>query len=157
MVRRADSAEGGAFPLLLPEGARLQRRRSGLTEWHCFPAGRSMHCRTGRTSSPSGNQCRTGNWSPVRRKRLPVPVPAFGRHYSPQSRASPCLRPGLQSPVPALGRRTGGQSQSPAALCVPWLLTAYRRPRRPLHLCKLGRDRRYRSMQPSIGEAPPIM
>ena len=49
-----------------------------------------------------------------------VPVPTFGRHSRPQSRASPSLRLGLQSPVPAAGRRTGGQSQSPAALSVAW-------------------------------------
>ena len=57
---------------------------------------------------------------------MPVPVPPFGRHSSPQSRTSPSLRLGLQSPVPAAGRRTGGQTQSPAALGVAWPSTHHR-------------------------------
>ena len=52
---------------------------------------------------------------------MPVPIPTFGRHSSPQSRASPSLRLGLQSPVPAAGRRTDVSPQkSPAGLVAAW-------------------------------------
>ena len=49
-----------------------------------------------------------------------VPVPGFGRDFSPRSRPGPGRRPGLQSPVPVLGCRTGGQSQW---LCVADVLS----------------------------------
>ena len=45
----------GAHPSF-SEGAIFQWRHSGLTECHCFTAGRSMHCRTGRTADDRAQQ-----------------------------------------------------------------------------------------------------
>ena len=45
-----------------------------------------------------------------------MPVPALGRHFSPQSRASPGRRPGLQSPVRCW---VAGLAASPSPRPVP--------------------------------------
>ena len=74
-----------------------------------------------------------------RRRRLSGGATQTGRSGS---------RTGLVCPSPA--RMAARQSSDPTDL-------SRGRPRRRLHLGKLGRVRRYRSMQPSIVQAQPIM
>ena len=78
-----------------------------------------------------------------RRRRLSGGATQTGRYGS---------RTGLVCPSPA--RMAARQSSDPTDLSTH---LSRGRPRRRLHLGKLGRVRRYRSMQPSIAQTQPIM